>query len=163
MQGGQSPTLKDHRPIRSLTRNLARSAIGFIALASISGRPPVMAVRLSSPSQVLILPGGGTRAATELKATVWCSETRPSKGMAALTWKVAEEPGIEQRVDFSMYRDGFERAAFETTGPVAPRQSSVQVDGLEPGINYYWRVLTRTSVGWVTSETARCEGLTCPR
>lgn len=41
-------------------------------------------------------------------------------------------------------------------------RASVVVEGLEPGLNYRWRVLTRTNDGWVPSETLVCAAPVCP-
>ncbi len=40
--------------------------------------------------------------------------------------------------------------------------STVTLEGLEPGINYFWRVLRRDESGWTTSEVIRIEAPTCP-
>jgi hypothetical protein len=43
---------------------------------------------------------------------------------------------------------------------------TVQVEGLEPGLNYYWRVLSNTSgTNWVANrayQTVRCQAPVCP-
>lgn len=39
---------------------------------------------------------------------------------------------------------------------------SVTLTGLEPGINYYWRVLKRDRRGWIGSEVIRIKAPVCP-
>ncbi|MGI9263956.1 MAG: hypothetical protein ACR2QU_03435 [Gammaproteobacteria bacterium] len=39
---------------------------------------------------------------------------------------------------------------------------AVHVEGLTGGVNYYWRVLSSTNEGWVSSEVIRCQAQVCP-
>jgi hypothetical protein len=105
--------------------------------------------------------GKSSSMALGLEAKTECSRTELRKGIANLTWKVAATPGIVQRVDVSLYQDGFETGNFETGGSLPPSQSSLVWQRLEPGIIHYYRVLTLHTHGWVTSETASFEGPTC--
>lgn len=109
-----------------------------------------------------ILSAGPDTAATDLKAEAQCSQEQPGLGVAELSWTVAKNPGSSQRIDITMFRDGFEKSTFNSIGPIPADKSSLESEGIEPGINYYWRILTLTSNGWVPSETARCEGPICP-
>ena len=66
----------------------------------------------------------------------------------------------------------FDRAAFGRANEhlgheltfLEPRldRTTAALEKLEPGVNYYWRVLTRTDGGWVPSAVARVEAPTCP-
>lgn len=116
----------------------------------------------STESEVPILAPGGAHAAIGLKARAWCSPTQLGKTVANLSWIVAPVPGNQQRLDLTMYWDGFQKGNFSTIGPITYSQSSVKSDELEVGIDYYWRVLTLTSEGWVPSETARAAVPACP-
>jgi len=87
---------------------------------------------------------------------------QPGKVIAKLSWTLANTPGSQQRVDLSMYWNGFETGNFETIGPLPPDQSVVESDELKSGIYYYWRVVTLTPEGWVPSETANCAVRFCP-
>ena len=43
--------------------------------------------------------------------------------------------------------------------------ATVQVEGLEPGLNYYWRVVSKVSGKWLASKTVqavRCQAPVCP-
>ena len=99
--------------------------------------------------------------ATNLQTKTECSDTQLRKGIAKLSWKIAAEPGSAQRVDVTIYRDGFETGKFETTGPIPFGQSSLVWERLDPGIIHYYRVLTLHTQGWASSETASFEGPTC--
>ncbi len=67
-----------------------------------------------------------------------------------------------QRIDISMFRDGFQTERFETVARVPTAQNRLVWDDARPGINYYWRVLVLTPQGWISSETARYEAPICP-
>ena len=108
------------------------------------------------PTGLPILSPGGVYAATGLVAKVSRSQTQPGKAIATLSWTATNEPGRQQRIDITKYWDGFERGRFNTVGPLTPGQSVVELNNLEPGIDYYWRVLSLTPQGWVPSQTARC-------
>jgi hypothetical protein len=99
--------------------------------------------------------------ATDLQARTECSNTQLRKGIAKLSWKIASNVGSAQRVDVTIYRDGFETGKFETIGPLPPGQSSLVWERLDPGIIHYYRVLTLHTQEWVPSETASFEGPTC--
>ena len=66
------------------------------------------------------------------------------------------------RLDLSKLRDGFETGRFETSGPLPAALEGATVAGPEPGIHYYWRLLTLTPEGWVTTSEARFEAPVCP-
>ncbi len=104
---------------------------------------------------------GGPYAATNLEAKVDCSVEEPRKGIAHLSWTVALNTGSEQRVEVTIFRDGFETGAFERSGPLPPNQSTLTWKELKGQAIHHWRVLTRISSGWVATETASFEGSTC--
>jgi hypothetical protein len=109
-----------------------------------------------------VLPPGGSGAATYLQVNARCSQTNPGMRVAKFSWQVAAEPGEAQRLDLTMFRGGFERGQFETIARLSATQSAADSDKGDPGINYYWRVLTLTPAGWVPSDTARYEAPICP-
>ncbi len=41
-------------------------------------------------------------------------------------------------------------------------ETSVIIEGVEPGLKYYWRLRFETEDGWRESETVACEVPTCP-
>ncbi len=104
-------------------------------------------------------PGG----ASDLSASASCHETQPRTALAALRWKPAgSEAGETQRVDISKLRDGFATDRFAVTRILPSATTAVGINGPEPGINYYWRVLTLTPAGWVSSSIERLEVPVCP-
>jgi hypothetical protein len=83
--------------------------------------------------------------------------------VARFTWTVAHTAGTRQRIDITSFRDGFQKAErYETVVQLSGRASSAEWKGGDPGVNYYWRVLTLTPQGWVPSEIARYEAPICP-
>jgi hypothetical protein len=112
-------------------------------------------------NQSPILRPGGPSAATHLKAEARC-DFQKRGGTGWLSWQSADLPGSQQRLDITGFRDGFQTGNFTIVGPLAPNQSEVKLDSGEPGINYYWRVLTLTEDGWVPSETERLPWPICP-
>ncbi len=108
--------------------------------------------------QPLATPGG----ATDLAQVSECLDGAPRIPRVTLGWTASELPALAQRLDISKFRDGFELGRYETTGPVAGDLGGAAVDTAETGINYYWRVLTRTSSGWISSAIGRFEVPVCP-
>jgi hypothetical protein len=100
-------------------------------------------------------------AVTNLQIKIECSRTELRKGIAQLSWKVAQPPGSAQRVEITIYRDGFKGGKFETSGLLPPEQSSLVWEKLEPGIIHYCRVVTLHAGGAVPSEIVSFEGPIC--
>jgi hypothetical protein len=133
---------------------------GFLFLDDNEGSIQVFRAQ-TLPTTTPALLGKSSSMAVGLEAKTECSRTELRKGVAKLSWKVAATPGIAQRVDVSIYRDGFETGKFETVGSLPPSQASLAWERLDPGIIHYYRVLTLHTHGWVASETASFEGPTC--
>ncbi len=114
-------------------------------------------------SEQRVLATIGPSSATKLQVTAECSRTEPGTRVARFTWTVARTAGSKQRIDITPLRDGFRKAQkYETAVRVSGRASSAEWKGGDPGVNYYWRVLTLTPQGWVPSEIARYEAPICP-
>ena len=110
-----------------------------------------------------VLPLDTPGAASDLIATASCDETKPRTALAALRWQAASgEVGAAQRVDISKLRDGFATDRFAVTRLLPSATTAVGLQGPEPGINYYWRVLTSTPSGWLSSKVERFEVPVCP-
>ncbi len=134
--------------------------VGALLTAS-SASAAELASAQTLPQGIPILDPGGPGAATALHATSECSEAELRKGIAKLSWAVAPSSGSEQRVVMTIFRDGFIRGAFQTSGPLASQQAFLVWEGLEPGIIHFWRVLTLQAGGWVPSEITSFEAPTC--
>lgn len=110
---------------------------------------------------ITLLPAGTPGGAAELDWQARCSETRRRTAIVALGWRPAAEAAV-QRVDVSKFRDGFERLRYEVSPRLADERAAVAIEGAEPGINYYWRVLTERPEGWVPSAVERFDVPVCP-
>jgi hypothetical protein len=100
--------------------------------------------------------------ATNLTVRADCDRLNLGLPLAVFSWASAADRRGEQKVEITPFRNGFSLRKAEVIGEVPPDQATLQWRGGEAGINYYWRVLTRTSDGWVASRTARYEVPTCP-
>jgi hypothetical protein len=121
-------------------------------------RPPVD--RSTQPER--ILEQGSTQAPGSLQVVVRCSDVNLGTGVAEFTWASPATEARAQRIDISMFRDGFQSERFETVARLPTAQNRLVWDDARPGINYYWRVLVLTPQGWISSETARYEAPICP-
>jgi len=114
-------------------------------------------------SELGILPLGTPGSVSQLEAVARCHETKARTALVALRWSTAgAEAGGTQRVDISKLRDGFATQRFSTTRLLTGATDAVGIESPEPGINYYWRVLTATPDGWVSSRVERFEVPVCP-
>jgi hypothetical protein len=121
----------------------------------------VFAPVLAGAAPAKLLPPETPGAAVALIAGAECSRLEPGKGLLVMSWAHRGEGG-EQRIDITAFPDGFERLRYQTTHNLPPDQTAAVLERPEPGINYFWRVLTQTEGGWVTSEVARADAPTCP-
>lgn len=127
--------------------------------------PPVETFRPVTPDQasVPIAPAGSLAAADRLQPRAKCHPTQRRAAIVALEWQPVSSTGVEaQRVDISMFHDGFATGRYETTEHLLATTSGVSVEAPEPLINYYWRVLTRSPGGWTSSPVERFEVPVCP-
>ncbi|WP_455210864.1 hypothetical protein [Kaarinaea lacus] len=99
--------------------------------------------------------------ASELAAQVECSDLVRFKSIAQLSWRPAENAGDEQRIDVTIFKDGFETGRFESSKALPPDITSYQFDDVKGQALHRWRVVTRTGNDVFFSETARFEGVVC--
>ncbi len=118
---------------------------------------PVTVEQLAEPISAV-----GRRGPVELSYEASCSPSVPGLGVVRLEWRPASAANGGQRVDVSPFPEGFASGRYETSAPLEPGVSGGQLERLEPGVNYFWRVLHREGAGWVASETSRFEAPTCP-
>lgn len=112
-------------------------------------------------ASVPLLPAETLSAAGGLAPAARCSETVRRSAEVELRWQVGAAAGV-QRVDVTKFRDGFELGRYEVSPVLAPGRTSVGLAGPEPGVNYYWRVLTETPQGWAPSGEDRFDVPVCP-
>lgn len=95
-------------------------------------------------------------AATSLAAEASCGQSLPRAAIVDLAWGAAGASGASaRRVDISKFPEGFATGRFDTTGVQAASLRAASVQAPEPGLRYYWRVLTRGPEGWVSSQVRR--------
>jgi hypothetical protein len=167
------------RIFRGLVQARDRGVSGPRAYAVVAGqfRVSVVAVKATARESALRswaafasprLPDGvplladGPSAASELSAEPDCVDGEPGRGVVRLTWRPAAEEGAEQRVIATIFRDGFERQAFEASGTLAPGRGTFEWYRVHGQAIHFWKVLTRYAEGWVPSAVGRFEGPTCP-
>ena len=100
-------------------------------------------------------------AATQLAASVECSPYERWKGWARLSWTPAQIAGEDQRIDVTIFKDGFETQRFESSKALGPTESSYLFENVQGQALHRWRVVTRTGDQLVFSETSRFEGPIC--
>ena len=116
-----------------------------------------------SETDLAILPLGTPGSASQLKAGARCHETKPRTAQVVLRWSTASPvAGGTQRVDISPLRDGFATDRYSTTRLLPAAIDAVGLESGDAGINYYWRVLTATPDGWLSSPVERFEVPVCP-
>jgi hypothetical protein len=121
--------------------------------------------RNDDPSQSATLLSGsalGVRdEATELRAEISCDPAVRRKGLAQLSWTPADPPGQEQKIVFTIFKEGFESGAFEESKPLPSNQDSFLLETVHGQAVHRWRVLTVTATAEIPSDTARFEGPVC--
>lgn len=99
---------------------------------------------------------------TTLSGSGRCSKTRLRGIDLTLEWSV-ERPEVDgHRVDLSKFATGFARGEYLTSGERSAAERGLIFEGAEPGVYYYWRLLTRTGGGWRVSGAGRVEAPICP-
>jgi hypothetical protein len=104
---------------------------------------------------------GDSKTATALSAEVSCDRGDHSKGIASLSWTVASVAGSQQKVEVTIFRDGFQRNEFESSEILPPGQTSLVWDRLRGQAIHFARVLTKHKEEWVPSKLTSFEGPTC--
>jgi hypothetical protein len=154
-----------HESRLSHRRIVPRAAVGFLGILAIwlvcSGSVDGTERATARSTRSDVLSSGDTNVATDLNAEARCNLTG-SKATGRLVWKPTSAAGNQQRVDITMFRDGFETGNFKSIGPFPAGTADIKLDTGEPGIHYYWRVSTLTREGWIPSKTERLIWPVCP-
>ena len=99
---------------------------------------------------------------TEMEAVGQCSRTRPRAIDVTLSWDVTRTSVEAHRIDISMFRDGFSKGRYVTSGERPAGEKARVFDAAGPGGYYYWRLLTKTPEGWLVSGSGRFDTPICP-
>ncbi len=134
---------------------LALAAPALAATPRLTLSPPG-AAQLSQPVET-----GAKASASDLSWQARCSATEPGLGLVTLRWQPAAGEG-EQRLDVTGFPEGFASGRYLVAAGLAADGTSGLLERMEPGVNYYWRVLRRSGPGWIASATGRFEAPTCP-
>jgi hypothetical protein len=81
--------------------------------------------------------------------------TQPARPVAAL----AQGKQAQLRAYQIQIVEVEQARALEAAGPL---EASVLIEGLEPGVNYTWRVVLETAAGRLASAPVTCQAATCP-
>ncbi len=133
------------------------------AVAASAQDPDFQTFTPATPEEaaITLLPPATPGSAGNLRFSERCSETRRRTAVIALSWRAGEGSG-DQRLDFTPFRDGFDQGRYQTSGRLPHGQTAAGVEAPEPGLRYYWRVLTETPAGWIPSAVERFEVPVCP-
>ncbi len=96
-----------------------------------------------------------------IKAQARCSTLVPRGIDVTLFWEVKQADAKAYRVDITEFRDGFAKGRFLTSGERPPAERVLPFEDAQPGLYYYWRVLTSTDAGWVVSGAGRFDSPVC--
>lgn len=99
---------------------------------------------------------------TTLSVDARCSPTVKRANEITLGWKVRREGILAVRVDVTDSWDGFGAGRYLTSGARPATQSAIVLEGGDPGVFYYWRLLVRTGDGWVHAANGRFDSPICP-
>jgi hypothetical protein len=125
---------------------------------AITTTTPLVATLSPTPDAPILEPGG-PGAAIDLQSEVDCEN--PGEAIARLSWSPAATKGAKQRVDVTIFKDGFQMGEFEASEVLPLDQSSLIWEQVSPGLNHRWRVLTLQENGWIPSEIAIFKGPVC--
>lgn len=134
---------------------------GTIGASATTPQTPGQEFRIAQ-NEERILTEPGLPSANDLEVRANCDRVNAGLPLAVFSWTAADGYKSRQRVEITPYRTGFAAKSYEAIGELEDNQKTLEWGGGEAGINYYWRVLTRTPDGWVASDTARYEVPTCP-
>lgn len=140
------------------SREIVSGRVAFVVLAAVS---LLLAPGCERVAQRNAVAPGGSDAASGLKASVSCDPEAARKGRALLEWEPAQEPGSEQEVQVTIFREGFDTGDFVSSKALPPDQTSLLFDQVAGQALHRWRVVTRHGTDLVPSDTARFTGPIC--
>jgi hypothetical protein len=172
-----------------------RTICGLLLAFLVVGCYPESTVRVEEVSTERPVLTADEQSAGDLNVETFCSLTKIRTGVARLSWEVKPAVVGKQRIDVTVFKQGFEKGLYGTISPIEPdvellapelkepdlnalvpvlsltpvemtydeerAEISVDVEGLEPGLIYSWRVVTLTDEGWVPGNIASVEAPVC--
>ena len=136
--------------------------VASAALSQVDPRVETFAPATEQQLSIALLPAMTQGGAEALSFAARCLDTSPREGLISLTWQPAAVRGSAQRVDVTKFREAFDVSRFDASGRLEADLDAIGLQAPEPGINYYWRVLTETPSGWISSPVERFEAPVCP-
>lgn len=134
--------------------------------------------------------------AATFECRTFCSDEKLRTPVAELIWRSSEARLSSQRIEVTVYKDGFAKGLYVALRSVKGERSAalqrnrqyqepvpalsqlvvvetlslreqpgmvaVRIEGLEPGLNYFWRVVTASDGRLVAGGTTRCQAPVCP-
>ena len=108
----------------------------------------------ASVAPVPAAPPPSPYAAKPISAAQACSATFPGRAVVTFTWSRGLLSGDSQRLDLSLFDNGFAGGTFIGAGPLWGSAQTFTWDGLLPGAVHYYRVNTKSALGgWHPSGT----------
>ena len=98
----------------------------------------------------------------QLAVDARCSRARVRKSDVTLQWTVTRAGTTALRVDLTDLSDGFATGKY-VTAELAADETRFEFADASPGINYYWRVLTKSNEGWTFVGSGRFDAPICPK
>jgi hypothetical protein len=131
-----------------------------------------------------------------LECRTFCSNEKLRTPIAELIWKSSEAQLSGERIEATVYKDGFSNGRYVALAtvrggrslqmqksrqsqellpalkglvvidtislPERPGMMAVRMEGLEPGLNYFWRVVSINNGRLIGSGVTRCKAPACP-
>jgi hypothetical protein len=117
---------------------------------------------LSAQAQENLADPTSRRVVENLRADGECSAVEPGVFIGQLSWRTRDLRRGRHRVEVTPFRTGFDRGEYETIAVVPVTQSNLEWSEGEPGINYYWRIVTQQEDESYVSDVARFQPEVCP-
>lgn len=174
---------------------MKRLLLAAIVICSSLGCATAQPDKTTDPAAInLPVLSGDINVVAAFRVEVSCSQTKPRTGIAELSWRTEKRLFNKQRLDVTVYKQGFEKDLYTILWPIRaeqqfqiPRSNKleetsralalnavnvnvdekqdsivVKLEGLEPGLVYFWRICTLSNKGWRPSSVVRCEAPVCP-